>query len=407
MEHPDILVIGAGIFGCAAAYYLKRDHPRLRVTVVDRQDWCNAATSRAAALMTIVRAKTAFIPLSLETYAVIPELEHILGETLPLHQVGIIHVAQSAKTKQDLHDLLKIAEEYHQPYQRLTPGEARDKAPWLSLAPDDTAVFMPREAFVDPYLLGTFFARAARQLGAKFILGEDIKSLKLHQGQITSAEGERHRYTAHHFILAAGVWSPLLARLAGIHPPMAPVRSQYWITSRVERLFPATSPMVILPDQQAYARPENGGLLFGLREKKGFYRSPADLPSRLEEVVFSPDRGFGDLEENMNRLVTVFPDILDVCIAHYVAGFSGYTPDNYLTLGQSPTCKNLSLAAGCVGAGISVSGGVGRILAALAVQQPSPFEISAFALDRFGEVDVFSDDWLKACSAARALKESG
>ena len=67
---------------------------------------CNAATSRAAALITKIRAKKYFIPLSFETYRVIPEMEKILGESLDIKKVGVMHVAASEQRMTDLKELM-------------------------------------------------------------------------------------------------------------------------------------------------------------------------------------------------------------------------------------------------------------------------------------------------------------
>ena len=74
-ERVDAVVIGGGIFGCAIAYYYTRNNPGKKIIVLERNEICNAATSRAAALLTRIRAKKDFIPLSLETYRVIAEME--------------------------------------------------------------------------------------------------------------------------------------------------------------------------------------------------------------------------------------------------------------------------------------------------------------------------------------------
>jgi 4-methylaminobutanoate oxidase (formaldehyde-forming) len=63
--------------------------------------------------------------------------------------------------------------------------------------------------------------------------------------------------------------------------------------------------------------------------------------------------------------------------------------------------------AGCVGAGISVSGGVGKSIAMLASGKPSPYDISAFDLMRYGQINCFDETWLERCTAARSVKESG
>ena len=55
-------------------------------------------------------------------------------------------------------------------------------------------------------------------------------------------------------------------RRTGASAPMAPVRSQYWITEHAP-IFPRNGAIVFMPEIRAYARPEIGGLLFGIRER--------------------------------------------------------------------------------------------------------------------------------------------
>lgn len=207
-------------------------------------------------------------------------------------------------------------------------------------------------------------------------------------------------------IIAAGAWAPIFAAQAGIGLPMAPVRSQYWITDKAS-IFPVKSPMVLLPDAQAYARPEGGNLLFGIREANSFSISPKEIPSDISHFPFSPDKGMSDLSEVIDKLGRFFPDIYDIGLKYYVAGFSGYTPDGNLSMGTVPGVNNLLLATGCVGAGISVAGGVGRAFAQMAADKPNPYNFSDFDIQRFGIIDAFSKEWLDRCAMARSKKVSG
>ena len=80
-KRTDVVVIGGGIFGCAISYYYSKNNPGKKIVVLERNEICNAATSRAAALMTIVRNKRSYIPLSLETYRVVADMEKQLGKS--------------------------------------------------------------------------------------------------------------------------------------------------------------------------------------------------------------------------------------------------------------------------------------------------------------------------------------
>lgn len=406
IEKTDVVIIGGGIFGCAIAYYYTRDNPGKKIVVLERNELCNAATSRAAALMTRIRPKKAFIPLSLETYNAVSAMEQQLGESLDMKTVGVMHVAATDSSVTALEELMSIAGTFNEPAAYISTEEAHRKAPWLKTDEALRIGYMPQEAYCDPYLLGTFYARCAKLQGADIRQGVEVTALLMDGVMAAGVRTKDGEIRAGKVIIAAGAWSPLFAAQAGIGLPMAPVRSQYWITERAP-VFPTDSPIVLLPDAQAYTRPEGGSLLFGIREKKSFSVSPEEIPADISSFAFSPDRGMNDLSEVIERLARFFPGVYETGLKYYVAGFSGYTPDNNLTMGVAPGKENLLLATGCVGAGIAVSGGVGHAFAEMAAGKPNPYDFNSFDIDRFGKIDPFSQEWLDRCAMARSLKKSG
>lgn len=405
-KKTDLVIIGGGIFGCAIAYYYSKNNPGKEVVLLERNELNNAATSRAAALMTMVRSKRSYIPLTMETFKVAKEMENLLGETLDFKVVGMMHVAASESTVTDLEELMRIAKEYGQEAYYISKQEAKLKAPWLETAEAIKIGFVPNEAFCDPYMLGTFFARCARKQGVVIRQGVEVLSLLQEESRVIGVETNEGDIYADMIVDAAGIWAPVLAKEIGAGLPMAPVRSQYWITERSD-IFPLDSPMVLLPDAQAYARPEGGGLLFGIREKKSLVASPKNVSKDITDFVFSTDEGMNDLYENGERLARFFPAFYDTGIKYYVAGFSGYTPDSQLIMGSVPEIEGFLVASGCCGAGISVAGGVGLGIAEMAAGRPSPLDFSEFSVQRFGVIDPFGEEWLHKCAMARSNKVSG
>jgi sarcosine oxidase subunit beta len=405
-KKADVVIIGGGIFGCAIAYYYTRNNPEKKIIILDRNELCNSATSHAAALVTKIRAKKPFIPLSLETYAAVSEMEKILGESMDMKFSGVLHVAASEAREAELKELMEIAQEFNQPAEYISQEQAAQMAPWLKADEATKIGYMPDEAYCDPYLLGTFYSRCAKIQGATFIQGIEAGELLINGKDVIGVKTNKGDILAGTTIVASGAWSAIFARQAGVGLPMAPTRSQYWITEK-NGIFPVNSPIVLLPDAQAYTRPEGGSLLFGIREKNSLSVSPDQIPSSVNDFSFSQDKGMQDLSEVIDKLARFFPKVYDIGMKHYVAGFSGYTPDNNLSMGVAPGVNNLLLATGCVGAGIAVSGGVGLAFAELAAGKPNPFDFSSFDLMRFGEVDPFSTEWLERCARARSTKVSG
>ena len=76
-------------------------------------------------------------------------------------------------------------------------------------------------------------------------------------------------------------------------------------------------------------------------------------------------------------------------------------------MGKAPGVHNLLLATGCVGAGISIAGGVGLAFAEMAAGRSNPYDFSHFDIGRFGKIDPFSKEWLEKCAMARSRKVSG
>ncbi|MBV0932882.1 NAD(P)/FAD-dependent oxidoreductase [Marinobacterium weihaiense] len=410
MQYPstDFLIIGGGILGAATAWSLAQRAPvGSRIRIVEAGLTAAATTSQAAALLTRVRPDPAMAALVAQTFAAIDQLDAVLEAPLPLRRVGSLHLATEAGGKDYLQQTAETATRLGLQADWLTPAQVQTRAPWL--APDDRgqALFVADDGYLDPVQLAQGYLSAARRLGVEVVQNCRIEQLLVEQGRavgVHTAQGEMRAQT---LICCAGPWSiPLLAQ-HGVALAMAPVRSHYWISDDNPALFPADSPMVILPDANAYARPEVGGLLFGLRDRQAVYGDPANLPADIHGYLFNCDPdGWECLETGWAELAEVFPALAQLGIAHYLTGVSSYTPDGKPLLGVT-ALPGLLVGTGCSGGGIALSGGIGRLLAEQALEQPLSTDATPFAVDRFGAVDPFSEAFRVRCALARSQKRSG
>lgn len=404
-ETADLVIIGGGLWGLSIAWHYARLDVG-RVMVLERNMLASAATSRAAALLTRARAKTALMPLIAQTYVDITALEGESGEALGLHQVGSLHIAASEARQRELRELVAIAEQAELSVAWLTADEASQRAPWLNSEAVVAAAFMPEDGFIDPYRLAMAYAHSARMQGAVIRQGIAVRDLRRQGDRVTGVVTDQGVVYAGCVVDAAGAWANRLTLPLGVGLPMTPVRSQYWITAP-DPLFPRNHPMVILPDASAYSRPEVGGLLFGLRERQSVSVDPRNLPDDLERFALGEEGGWSSLEEGAPALRRFLPALDRLAIAHHITGLSTYVPDGLLALGPVAGLPGFLAAAGCSGAGIAASGGVGQGIAALAAGQPSPCDLAPFRPDRFGEVDPLSAEFRQRCEQARSSKVSG
>ena len=429
----DIIIVGGGIIGAAVAYALGLRGMGERVCIIERAQPAAAATSRAAALVTLVRDKPNLIALVKETYSAIARLEKTQHEDVGRHQSGALYVAPQSHHA-SLQALAQICAEHGISHRELDKAQALQHAPWLKPEAFDVAFFFEQEIYCDPYQLASAYLRGATRMGAKLLHGEVAS---IHQGEAPAAttqaakagEAEEDATTkpatkpraaqgvtladgtylpASQIVVAAGAWSSLLAEPLGIALPMAPVRSQYWITQTAPH-FARDGAIVLMPEIQAYARPEVGALIFGIREQHAVAANPRTLPADLSRLVFDADNpdGFNDLVENADKLNRYFAHFEQTGIAHHMSGPSCYTSDGALVLGEAEHISGLYFATGYNGGGIAFAAGMGRVIAEL-IEGVKPYtDIAAHRPERLGYFDAFAPEYLQHCATSRSNKTSG
>ena len=62
------------------------------------------------------------------------------------------------------------------------------------------------------------------------------------------------------------------------------------------------------------------------------------------------------------------------------------TPDEHFIIDYYPSNKNIIIASPCSGHGFKFSSVIGKILSAMATNQPIQFDISSFRIERFKKI---------------------
>ena len=146
--------------------------------------------------------------------------------------------------------------------------------------------------------------------GADIRQGIELNELLIEENNAVGVSTNQGNIFADAVVIAAGAWSPIFAAQAGVGLPMAPVRSQYWITERND-IFPVHSPIVLLPDAQALCETRRLALCFLVSAKKSMSVSPKEIPADIRDFPFSPDKGISDLSEVIDNLARFFPAVYD------------------------------------------------------------------------------------------------
>lgn len=403
METFDHIVIGGGVLGLSIAYHLARDS-RESVLVLERNELASAASSKAAGLILQATGKPSQTPMVRLTRDTLAQLEEDLGETTGFHDVGSLRIAASSVREAELRDMERDAESHGIPFQHLSHQDARNKVPWLNSSIAHRITLFPTDGYVDPYMFSTAYGRAARKFGAQIRTHTAVIDLILNSDRVTGVRTASGDVFGGSVIDAAGAWASLISARAGYPLPMAPTRSHYWITA-ADTSYGGEFPVTLLPDCQAYMRPDTGAMVVGVQEANSATFDARQLPDDIN--TFSPTRGeehWDIIAEAMEPISDFFPAIPRATFANYISGLSTYTPDGTILLGAVPGSSGFFTAAGCCGNGIALSAGIGSAISALVRGNEPVFDIAPFAPGRFGPLDPFSTEFRDRCSAARARK---
>lgn len=221
----------------------------------------------------------------------------------------------------------------------------------------------------DLFMAGLFAALSRR--GVRII--ENAQASRAHadpSGRLVSITTTVGRIAADAFVLATGAWSPTLAEIAGIRLPIEPGKG-YSITYPNAALPDGprpTYPMIFEQDRVAVT-PFSQGLRVGsTMEFAGYDRSIR--PKRLQLLTDGASKYF------RQSLPAPGPD------AQTWFGWRPMSPDGRPFIDVSPTRPNVLLAAGHNMIGMSTGPGTGRLVAEMLSGLPTNINIRPFRVDR-------------------------
>jgi glycine oxidase len=226
----DIVVVGAGIVGCAVAYELARRGAS--VNVVDMRAAGMGATQASAGILApYIEAREGSPLLGLTTRSLdlyddfIASVSRDSGQAIPYHRTGTLDVAVDDNGMRKLCATADGLARRGITAELLDGPAARAQEPQLS-AGVIGALLIPAHGFVSAPLLTRALAGAARRHGAQIIEHGAVNRIA-HDGNDVVVDTDRGPLTADAVVLAAGSWSGSIdiAGLA-VRIPVRPVRGQ-------------------------------------------------------------------------------------------------------------------------------------------------------------------------------------
>lgn len=351
----DAIVIGAGIAGASAAYFMA---PHARVLVLEREAYAGMhSTGRSAALFSetygspqvraLTRAARPFLMQPPAGFAAHPILTRrgatILGRAVQVDDVLALYEAIAPFTRDiELHDTARLLA----------------AVPVLRPEAAQIGLHEPGASDIDVNELHQGFLRGLRARGGQLRLNVDIRAISHGTGGWQVDDGVQ-AFRAPLLLNAAGAWVDQVATLAGVAPiGITPKRRSAFVFEPPENLATADWPFITSFDESYYFKPDASLLLGSCANADPV--EPHDVQPEDYDIAL----GIHRIEEATTMTIRR--------PRRSWAGLRSFVADGDLVGGFAPEAPGFFWVAAQGGYGIQTSAAMGEACANLALGRPLP-----------------------------------
>jgi len=377
----DVVVIGLGALGSAAAYWASR-RAGTRVLALEQYEIGHelGASQDVSRIIRLSYHRTDYVRLAKRAYETWAEVERESGINVILRTGGLdVGPARPGEgVAIDLADYERAMTAEDVPFERLDAGEVMRRFPAWRLEDHHVGLFQSQSGLADPTRGNEAHHRLARAQGAVLREHAPVARIEASADEATVELADGERITTGRVIVAADAWTARLLEPLGLRLPLTITQEQVsWFTPRANaHLFePDRFPIWIWMDEPS------------------FYGFPAYThpgPKIGQDVggreVTPETRTFARDEEAHGRvrdfLAARLPD-MDVEPFRTKTCLYTLTPDRDFVVDRIPGHEAVQVVLGSAHA-YKFASVLGRILAERAIdgESPSEPELAGFRIDR-------------------------
>jgi len=376
------VVIGGGIVGCSTAYHLGKLGWK-DVLLLERKKLTSGTTFHAAGLVGQLRSSANITRLLTHSVELYERLESETGLSSGFKRTGGLRLACSADRFLELRRNATMANSFGLDVQVMSPREALDMWPAMSIDDVVGAVNLPSDGQANPSDIAMALAKGARMHGVKIVEDCKVTAIRTKDGRITGVATEQGEIACEVVVNCAGQWAKEVGRMAGVVVPLQSVQHQYLITEPIPGL-PRNLATMRDPDNLIYFKEEVGGLAMGGYEPNPIHWALDGIPEGFHFTLLDSD--WDHFEPMMAPAIRRVPALAMAGIKQLVNGPESFTPDGNFILGEAPGLHGFFVAAGFNAFGIAGGGGAGKAIAEWVVGGEAPMDLWPVDIRRFGQV---------------------
>jgi D-arginine dehydrogenase len=353
----DVIVIGGGIAGLSAAYFLS---PSASVLVLEREsDLGYHSSGRTAAQFTVGISAVTMRRLAQASREFLEHPPADFASELLLSPRGCLTVAR-ADQQNRLDEIRDQITSVGARAERLGPKDVLALFPALRAEGVDGGIFEPDAMDIDVHTLLQGYARGAKAKGAQVVTSAGVTAIRRTAGAWV-VETSKGTFSAPKLLNAAGAWCDDVTALAGLTPVgVTPHRRTAFTFAASGGYDPSRWPHVSNVDYRWYVKPEPGRLMGSLCDAAP--TAAADVHPDDMDVA----QGLHNIEQD-----TTFQ------IARPLSAWAGlrnFTVDRNPVAGTRPDAEGFFWLVGQGGCGILTSSALGQTIAALMFDRELPQE---------------------------------
>lgn len=373
VETFDVIVIGAGIAGSAAAQTLTQHK---RVLLLEQHEFGHkyGSSHGGSRIFRHTYDDARYTRMALHADEAWQALEQEVGERLLFRTGGLSIGQENSKALQANERALREAD---RPFERLTAHELNQRFPAFKVPEGTYALYQPDAGILPASRCVAIFQRSAHTRGATLRDREEVTRLDIQPDHVVvhSAKG---RYTAEKLIITAGPWLGRLLRDLSLPLTVEHQQVLYLTVKNGKKFAREAMPVYVNWDTGVYGFP-----LFehptAIKTSDHFGAPAIDLEERTFDLL-------EDRAHNTIRQVQSFmPDVTNELV-HYETCLYTKTPDEHFILDKHPHHEHVIIGGGFSGHGFKFGPTLGQILADLALEGHTQHDLSLFGLERLTTV---------------------
>lgn len=342
----EVVVVGAGILGAAAAFELA--NVGKDVLIIERGQAGLEASGANAGTLAVQNKPLAAIPAVLRAVSLWTDLSQRLGQSIEYERRGGFRVAHSSEDELKLEKAVAEQRLAGAPLDILRGAELRAAAPYLH-GDVRAASFCTLDGMANPLAAFRAYLCAGRRLGVRLVTEAPVLGVEVRGDHEFVLNTRLGALRARHVVSAAGAWTRDFVGHFGVDLPLGVEVLQASITDSHTPLFPHI--VTHVRGNLTLKQQRSGRILVG-----GAWRGNGDPASGRKELVLE------SLSGNYKWAVDTVPGLREARVLRAWPGFEGRTPDKLLLAGPLPSPKGVYVL-GCGGGGFTFSPLAGRLAA--------------------------------------------